>query len=70
MTRRKMYRSRENRMVWGVAGGLAEHLDVDPVLVRVGFVILAFVSGLSVLTYVLLTILVPNEPEGAGGYRG
>lgn len=69
MTRRKMYRSREDRMVWGVAGGLAEHLDVDPVLVRVGFVILAFVSGLSVLAYILLAILAPNKPEGVAEDR-
>ncbi len=56
-----MYRSRKERMIWGVAGGLAEYLDVDPVLVRIGFVLLTFANGVGLLLYVLMAIVVPSE---------
>jgi len=56
-----MYRSRKERMIWGVAGGLAEYLDIDPVLVRIGFVLLTFANGVGLLLYVLMAIVVPSE---------
>jgi len=58
---RRLYRSRKNRMIWGVAGGLAEYLDIDVVLVRIGFVVLAFANGLGLLLYIVMAIVVPNE---------
>ena len=62
MTGKRLYRSRKDRVLWGVAGGLAEYLDVDPVLVRVGFVLLAFAWGITVVAYIILAIAVPSEP--------
>lgn len=50
-----------DRKVAGVAGGLARHLDVDPVLVRVGLVILAFFGGAGLLLYGALWLLLPEE---------
>ena len=62
----RLYRSRDERMVAGVAGGLAERLDVDPSLIRVLWVILAVVSGgLFLLAYVVMAIVVPESPLGA-----
>lgn len=61
MTTRRLYRSRKERMIWGVAGGLAEYLDIDPVLVRIGFVLLTFANGVGLLLYVLMAIVVPSE---------
>jgi phage shock protein PspC (stress-responsive transcriptional regulator) len=68
---KKLYRSATNRMIWGVCGGLAEYFDVDPVLVRVIFVVLALASGVGLLLYIALAIVIPPgrvltpiSPEG------
>ena len=60
----KLYRSRENRMLGGVCGGLGEYFDIDPTLVRVLFVFGAFlgIPGALALVYLVLLILVPQEP--------
>lgn len=59
----KLYRSRENRMLGGVCGGLGEYFDIDPTLVRVLFVFGAFlgVPGALVLIYLVMLVLVPEE---------
>ena len=48
-------------MVAGVAAGLADYFDVDPTIVRVGFVALAFLGGLAVPLYVAGWLLIPDE---------
>lgn len=48
-------------MVFGVAGGLATYFDIDPVLVRVGFVIAALLNGLGVIAYLVLAIVTPKD---------
>jgi phage shock protein PspC (stress-responsive transcriptional regulator) len=63
--RRRLLRSREDRMVWGVAGGLAEHVGMSSILVRAGFVIAALFSGLGLLAYLVLAVAVP-EDDGSG----
>ena len=67
----RLYRSRSDRMLAGVAGGLADHFDLDPSLVRVLWAILAIVSGgIFLLIYVVMAIVVPDEPLGgpSGGW--
>ena len=60
----RLYRSRTDRMLAGVAGGIADMVGIDPSLVRIGWVVLAFASGgLVILLYVLMAIIVPEEPE-------
>ena len=59
---KKLYRSRTDRIVAGVAGGLGSYLDIDPVLVRIGFILLALVNGLGILAYLILWIAIPMEP--------
>ena len=61
---RTLRRSAHDRKVAGVAGGLARHLDVDPLLVRVLFVVLAFFGGSGLLLYAVLWLLVPDERDG------
>ncbi len=68
---KKLYRSDTNRKIWGVCGGLGEYFDIDPVLVRIIFVVLALSGGSGLLLYILLAILVPRgsvpapvPPEG------
>ncbi len=58
---RRLCRSRKNRIVAGVAGGLGEYFDIDPVLVRVIFVVATLASGVGILAYIILWIVVPYE---------
>jgi phage shock protein PspC (stress-responsive transcriptional regulator) len=58
-----LVRSLRDRKVAGVAGGLAEHLNVDPLLVRIAFVVSVFAGGLGVLLYLAGWILIPEEGD-------
>jgi phage shock protein C len=62
---RKLYRSRSNRQLAGVCGGIAEYFNIDATLVRVLFVVFAVLGGPGLLAYILLWILVPEQPIGA-----
>ncbi len=63
---RRIYRSRQERMVAGVAGGLGAYLGIDPTLVRILFVFLTLVgSGSGLLVYLILWIIVPKAPPDA-----
>jgi phage shock protein C len=59
---RKLYRSRKDKKLAGVAGGLAEYFNVDATLIRVLFVVLAVLGGAGVLIYLAMWIIVPPEP--------
>lgn len=58
----RLYRSRSDRMLAGVCGGLAKFFDVDPTLVRLAFVVLALAGGPGVLLYIIMWIVTPCEP--------
>jgi phage shock protein C len=58
---KRLYRSRSDRKIAGVCGGIAEHFDIDPVLVRVLAVILLLCGSAGLLAYIILWILVPEE---------
>ena len=62
---KRLLRSRDDRMVAGVAGGLARYFDVDPVIFRIGFAVSVFFGGLGLLAYIALALFVPGE--GADG---
>ena len=62
MDYRRLYRSRADRYVGGVAGGLADYFNLDPLIVRLGFVALALVGGGGVILYLLLWAFVPEYP--------
>ncbi len=60
---KKLQRSRTNRMLSGVCGGVATYLGVDPVLVRVAFVLLTIVTGgAAALAYLVAWVIMPEEP--------
>jgi phage shock protein C len=62
----RFYRSRDERMLAGVAGGVAERFDLDPSLVRVAWVVLVFLSGgIFLLLYIVMALVVPEAPDGA-----
>lgn len=60
---RRLYRSRRNAMIGGVAGGLGEYLQIDPTIVRLGLVIGTIVTCFGVaLFYLVAMIIVPLDP--------
>jgi phage shock protein C len=61
---RRLYRCRENRVLVGVAAGVAEFFDLDPTLVRVLWFCSIFVGGLGILLYIGMALIVPLEPVG------
>lgn len=61
---KKLYRSRSDALLGGVCGGIGTHLNVDSNLVRVVFAVLAVFTGVGVLIYLLLWLIVPREGEG------
>ena len=62
----RLYRSNTELKVAGVCGGLGQYLQVDPTLVRLFFVFLAFYNLLGVWVYAVLALTVPKAPEGEG----
>jgi phage shock protein PspC (stress-responsive transcriptional regulator) len=65
----KLYRSRRNRMLFGVCGGLAEHFNVDPALVRLIAVLLALTNGVGIVVYLILALVMPLGTADAAGAR-
>ena len=64
----RLHRSATDRVVAGVCGGLAESLEVDPSLVRIGFVIATIWGGFGVLAYIVLALVLPvgTAPQTTG----
>lgn len=61
-----LYKSRKNKMLAGVCGGIAEYFDVDPVLVRIIFIVFTIFGGFAVLAYIIGAIIIPNPPLEPG----
>jgi phage shock protein C len=60
----RLYRSRDDRMLAGVAGGLAEYWNADPSLIRVIWALLIiFTGGLALVVYIVMAIVIPEEPD-------
>ncbi|MXX53242.1 MAG: PspC domain-containing protein [Dehalococcoidia bacterium] len=64
----RLHRSRDSRLLFGVAGGLAEYFDVDPVLIRMGWILLTVATvGIALLFYIVLAIITPKNRQPASG---
>ena len=61
--RKRLYRSREDRRIAGVCAGIADFLGVDATLVRIAWVLLALAGGPGLVLYIVLAVVVPEEPE-------
>jgi phage shock protein C len=59
---KRLYRSRRDRMIGGVCGGLGEYLGIDPTIVRLLFSLFGLGGGSAILAYLILLIVVPEEP--------
>jgi phage shock protein C len=58
---KRLYKSRKERMLFGVCGGIAEYFDVDPTLIRL-VTVLAWCSGFGFLAYIIAAIVIPEAP--------
>ena len=62
---KRLYRSRKDRKIAGVCGGIGEYFDIDPTLIRLFTVALVLALGSGVLAYILAWIIVPEAPPTA-----
>lgn len=63
-TVKRLYRSRTNSMIGGVCGGIAEYLEIDPTIVRLGFALLGLFYGIGIVSYLILWIIAPYPDAG------
>ncbi|MBN2241141.1 MAG: PspC domain-containing protein [Acidobacteria bacterium] len=63
---KRLYKSRKNRVIDGVCGGIGEYLNIDPVLVRIVAVFFLFVGGSALIAYIVGMIIIPKAPIEAG----
>lgn len=68
MNSKRLVRSSSNQMIFGVASGIANYLNIDPVIIRLLFVLMALSGGHGLLIYLILAIIMPEEgaPVGKG----
>ena len=61
MDGKRLYRSKKDRMICGVRGGIANYFNIDPTLVRLAFVLIAMGAGSGILAYIIAAIIIPDE---------
>ena len=59
--KKQLYKSSTNKKIAGVCGGIGEYFDIDPTLVRLGFVALSFMFGGGLVVYILAAIIMPDR---------
>ena len=63
MNGKKLYRNTENKMLAGVCSGIADYFDIDPTLVRLGWVLFSLLGGTGLLAYIIAAIIIPDAPK-------
>lgn len=58
---KKLYRSRTNKKLAGVCGGLAEYLNIDPTIVRLIWALVVFCAGAGVVAYIVCALVIPEQ---------
>lgn len=61
MDGKRLYRSKKDRMICGVCGGIANYFNIDPTLVRLAFVLIAMGADSGILAYIIAAIIIPDE---------
>lgn len=59
---KRLYRSRKNRILAGVCGGLGEYFGIDPVIVRLAWVLFILMYGSGLLAYLIAWLIIPENP--------
>lgn len=65
-TSKRLYRSQDERVIAGVAGGLAQYFDLDPIIPRILFVLLTLANGAGLITYLILWVILPKKSAIGG----
>ncbi len=60
---KRLYKSKKNRVIGGVCGGVGEYFNVDPVVIRILWLIALFALGTGFLVYIICLIVIPEEPD-------
>ena len=61
MSEKRLFRSRENKMICGVCGGIGEYFGVDPTLIRLAFVLIGC-TGTGIVAYFVAAVIIPDRP--------
>ncbi len=68
--KKKLYRSRDDRILTGLAGGTAKYFNIDPTIIRAGLILLEFATaGLLIIAYLIISLIVPLEPRQSESSR-
>ena len=62
---KRLYRSKTNKVIAGVCGGIGDYFGVDPVVIRIGLVILVLCGGAGILGYLIAWAVIPEAPGSA-----
>ena len=60
---KKLFRSKNNKKICGVCGGLAEYFNMDPTIVRLVAVVLTLAGGCGILAYIIAAFIIPENPN-------
>lgn len=60
---KKLYKSNKNKMIDGVCGGIGEYINLDPTIVRLGWVVFCALGGSGIIAYIIAAIIIPRNPE-------
>ena len=63
---KRLYRINQGKMIAGVCGGIAEYFQLDPTLVRLGWVLFCALAGSGILAYIIAAIIIPRKPDYMG----
>ena len=58
---KRLYKSNENKMINGVCGGIAEYFNMDPTLIRLGWVLCCALGGSGIIAYIIAAIIIPRR---------
>lgn len=59
---KRLFRSRTDRMIAGVCGGIANYFNIDPTVVRLLWILIVMLGGSGILAYIICWIVIPEEP--------
>lgn len=65
-SKKRIYRTNENKMICGVCSGLGEYFDIDPTLIRLAFVVISLFGGAGIIAYIVCALILPNKNEVIG----
>ena len=66
MSTKRLVKLQSDRMIFGVASGIADYLNIDPAIVRLLFILMALTGGHGVLIYIILAVIMPEEGAPVG----